>query len=77
MKMNRRKALGVAAAIGASAPEVLTPKAQSQTAPAQTAQAQPADPQLEIARQQRLRDAQRIATVKIPQSLEPAFQFRP
>ncbi len=41
-------------------------------------QAQPQNPDaaLQAARQERQIDAQRIATVKLPQTVEPAFRFR-
>lgn len=74
MRINRRKALGLAAALGASSPAML---AQVPGAAAQTSSARTPEQELEIARQQRLSDAQRIAAVKLAQSVEPAFQFRP
>jgi hypothetical protein len=74
MRISRRKALGWAATIGASSPSVL---AQVSGPAAQASGARTPDQELEIARQQRQRDAQRIATVKLAQSIEPAFHFRP
>jgi hypothetical protein len=65
MRINRRKVMGLLAATAAGT--------------GVSAQAQPQNPDaaLQTARQERQFDAQRIATVKLPQTIEPAFRFRP
>ena len=68
MRINRRRALGVLTAAGAGSRMILA------QAPATSSRTP--DQELEIARSERLRDAQRIATVKLPQNVEPAFRFR-
>ena len=72
VKISRRKAAGLAAALGAGSSALL-----KQAASAQTDASRTSTPELEIARQQRLRDAQRVAAVKLAQTVEPAFRFRP
>lgn len=74
MKMNRRQlgALAMAAA-GASAVEAL-----AQTAPVPAAPAVPtARDFLAEARASHQVDAAAIAKIDLPQSVEPAFEFRP
>jgi hypothetical protein len=70
MKVNRRKTLGILAAAAVIGPHA----AIAQAPPAQPASA---DALLQSARAGYQGDAQRIAMVKLPQSTEPAFQFRP
>lgn len=64
MVINRRKIMSLLAATGVG----------SRIAIAQ-APANP-DAELQAARQNRLRDAQRVAMVKLPLTTEPAFRFR-
>lgn len=68
MSVNRRQMLGLAVVTAAGLPAVL--------AQAPPAAVRSPDDELQIARAQRLRDAQRIAMVNLPQTVEPAFQFR-
>lgn len=72
IKISRREAAGLAAALGVGTGELLAQAAGAQAGASRTPAVE-----LEIARQQRLRDAQRIAAVKLPQAVEPAFRFRP
>lgn len=74
MGVNRRNILGLVAVTGAGYRAVI-----AQVPPAAARGAAPVrspDDELQIARAQRLRDAQRIAMVNLPQTVEPAFQFR-
>ena len=68
MKVNRRKTLGILAAVAAGA----------RTGASQAPPPRPADDDaaLRSAREEFQNDAQRIAAVKLPQATEPAFQFR-
>lgn len=87
MSLNRRKAIGLLAVAGAGATAVAaqlpinspgTP-AQEQ-GPAQERNPvteRTPDDELQLARAMRLRDAQRIAMVKLPPFTEPAFRFQP
>ncbi len=68
MSINRRKAMGLLAVAGAGVGAV--------TAQVSATSPRTADQELQIARQGRLRDAQRVAMVKLPQNVEPAFRFR-
>ena len=81
MNLNRRKAIGLLAVAGAGATAVAAqPPTNSPEAPAQgrnPAQERNPDDELQLARAMRLRDAQRIAMVKLPPFTEPAFRFRP
>jgi hypothetical protein len=69
MKVNRRKTLGILAAVAAGART-----ASPQAAPPRPADAT-ADAAVRTAREGFQSDAQRIAMVKLPQATEPAFQF--
>jgi hypothetical protein len=66
MGINRRTIMGLLAATAASFRVTF--------AQAPAASASP-DQDLQAARAERQRDAQRIAAVKLPQTTEPAFQF--
>jgi hypothetical protein len=85
MSINRRKAVGLLAAVGAGSGAVLAqissvpPQTPDRTPPQERSplQERTPDDELQIARAQRLRDAQRIAMVKLPPFTEPAFRFRP
>lgn len=69
MEINRRKAMGLLAAAGAGVGAV--------TAQVSTDSPRTPDQELQIARADRLNDAQRVAMVKLAQTVEPAFRFRP
>jgi hypothetical protein len=77
MRINRRKVIGLVAAAGVGARAVV---AQAPTPPASTPRTPSSprspDDELQIARRQRLSDAQRVAAVKLPLTTEPAFRFR-
>jgi hypothetical protein len=72
MKIDRRRTIGILALAG-----TVLPLVEAQT-PTQAAPAQPpsASADLQSARDDLRTDAQRIATVKLPRSTEPAFHFR-
>lgn len=77
MRINRRKMIGLAAAVGAGSRVIVAQVAAPGAAPVGiTPGARTADEELQIARQGRLRDAQRVAMVKLPPDTEPAFRFR-
>ena len=74
MRINRRSLVGIlaSAAAGQAVP------AQAPTAPAraQPAKGAAADADLQAAREELKSATQRIAQVKLPRSVEPAFRFR-
>ncbi len=73
MGINRRKALGLVAAGGIGSRIAI---AQAPSRPAAPVTKVDADAELQAARDGRLRDAQRVAMVKLPPTTEPAFHFR-
>lgn len=75
MTLNRRKAIGLLAVAGAGTAAVIA-QTPTNSPPAPGAGRSP-DDELQLARAGRLRDAQRIASVKLPPFTEPAFLFRP
>jgi hypothetical protein len=74
VRINRRRLVGLLAG-AAAGPGAL---AQAPTAPARLPRAQGATPDaaLQSAREDLKSDIERIAQVKLPQPVEPAFRFR-
>lgn len=74
--LNRRRVMGLIAVAGAAAAQVPALAQVPNAARVPNAASRSADDELQLARQGRLRDAQRVAMVKLPQNVEPAFRFQ-